>query len=205
MIRSGKSYHRGFTLLEIMVAVSIFALIAAMTTTNLVQVGKAGERVSEAQRRLAEVQFALAYLGKDITQIIDRKIRDQFGDEQPGLKLTEDSLAFSRTGWSNLLQQPRSDLQRVEYLLNDSQLVRRYRFHLDQPYTDGPIEQPLLERVSDFSVKLLTQGKQEYEIWPPDTETGDSEEPIAIQITLDIDDIGLIYRVFELNNAVLQQ
>ena len=195
--------NRGFTLIEIMVAVSIFALIAAMTTTNLIQVGKTGERVSEVQRRLSEIQFAFAYLGKDITQLVNRKIRDQYGDEQHQLRLTENRLEFTRGGWNNLLQQTRSDLQRVEYRIDDQQLKRRFWVHLDQVYDEDRIEQSLLDGVEDFSVKLLTEGSQDYKSWPPDELESGGGKPVAIEVTMELEDFGQIHRVYELNDAIL--
>ena len=40
----------GFTLFEILVAVSIFAVISSMSMSSLIQVGRTGEKVSESQR-----------------------------------------------------------------------------------------------------------------------------------------------------------
>ncbi len=193
----------GFTLIEIMVAVSIFALIAAMTMTNLIQVGKAGEQVSEAQQRLAEVQFAMAYLGRDLLQLTDRGIRDRFGDEQPQLKLAEESLAFTRGGWNNLLGQPRSDLQRVEYLLEDEKLVRRYWLQLDQGFEEDKIDQTLLSGVGELSARILTVGDQSYDQWPLDELGQTPERPVALEVTLELTGFGRIHRVFELNDAIL--
>jgi general secretion pathway protein J len=191
--------QRGFTLMEIMVAVSIFALIAAMTMTNLIQVGRTGEKVSAAQARLSEVQFALAYLSRDVAQLTARAVRDQYGDKQSALKLTENRLAFTRGGWRNLLAQPRSDLQRVEYLLDDEKLVRRFWPQLDQSYEDVHVDQPLLEGVEELTIELLTAGKPRYSAWPPEFETEERPQPpVALELVLSVKDFGRIERVFEL-------
>ena len=191
----------GFTLFEVLIAVSIFALIAAMTMTNLIQVGKTGEQVSAAQRQLADIQFALGYLGKDLAQRIDRKVRDQYGDEQPELLVDADRLVFTRSGWSNLLQQPRSNLQRVEYRLVDSTLQRRYWPQLDQGFEEQLLEQALLTGVEDFSVRLLTRGQETLEIWPPAVDQAAQPQPVALELTLELQDFGLIRRIFELSNV----
>ena len=145
---------KGFTLFEVLVAVSIFAVIGAMTMGSLIQVGRTGEQVNAANMKLSEIQFALGYLGKDITQIVNRKIRDQYGDEQHQLVIAENQFTFTRQGWNNLLQQNRSNLQRVEYILVDEVLQRRYWPQLDQSYTEVRMDQNLLQGVEDFSVKL---------------------------------------------------
>lgn len=200
-----RSYtSRGFTLFEILVAVSIFAIIGTMTMSSLIQVGRTGEQVSESQRQLSQIQFALGYLGKDVIQLVNRKIRDQYGDEQPQLKIAENSLVFTRSGWSNLLGQPRSNLQRVEYRLEDDNLQRRYWPQLDQAYTEVSVEQNLLSGVEDFSIRLLTAGKQTYEDWPPDeTLATQPEKPVAIEMTLNLTDFGEIRRIYELTDALL--
>ena len=191
----------GFTLFEVLVAVSIFALIAAMTMTNLIQVGKTGEQVSSAQRQLADIQFALGYLSKDLTQRIGRKVRDQYGDEQPELLVDADRLVFTRSGWSNLLQQPRSNLQRVEYRLVDNILQRRYWPQLDQGFEEQVLEQQLLSGVEDFSVVLLTRGEETLKNWPPLSEAGAQQQPVALELTLELQEFGVIRRIFELSNV----
>ncbi|MCP4077391.1 MAG: type II secretion system minor pseudopilin GspJ [Gammaproteobacteria bacterium] len=201
-MRSYQFSEKGFTLFEVLIAVSIFAVIGAMTMSSLIQVGRTGEQVSESQRVLSEIQFALAYLGKDITQIVNRKIRDQYGDEQSQLIIDENRLTFTRAGWNNLLQQPRSNLQRVEYVLVDDVLQRRYWPQLDQSYTEVKVEQTLLQGVDDFSIKLLTKGKEEIESWPPDTQGNSTLKPVALELSLDLLKFGKVQRVYEIANVL---
>jgi len=201
-MRSYQFSEKGFTLFEVLIAVSIFAVIGAMTMSSLIQVGRTGEQVSESQRVLSEIQFALDYLGKDITQIVNRKIRDQYGDEQSQLIIDENRLTFTRAGWNNLLQQPRSNLQRVEYVLVDDVLQRRYWPQLDQSYTEVKVEQTLLQGVDDFSIKLLTKGKEEIESWPPDTQGNSTLKPVALELSLDLLKFGKVQRVYEIANVL---
>lgn len=194
---------RGFTLFEILIAVSIFAIIGTIAMGSLIQVGRTGERVSDAQYQLSQIQFALGYLGRDITQLVNRRVRDQYGDEQPQLKIDEKSLVFTRAGWSNLLGQPRSNLQRVEYRLEDDILQRRYWPQLDQSYTEVSIEQNLLSGVEDFSVRLITLGKETYESWPIDFQANDPVRPVAIEFTVELTNFGRIQRIYEVADALL--
>ncbi len=193
---------KGFTLFEVLIAVSIFAVIGAMTMSSLIQVGRTGEKVSASQRQLSDIQFALGYLGKDIVQLVNRKIRDQYGDVQHQLVIAEDQLTFTRKGWSNLLQQNRSNLQRVEYRLEDETLQRRYWPQLDQSYEDVSITQPILQGVSEFSAKLLTARDIIFKNWPQDELNGSAEKPVAIEIILNLSDFGEVRRIYEINNAI---
>lgn len=197
-----RSIH-GFTLFEILVAVSIFAIIGTMTMSSLIQVGRTGERVSDSQLQLAQIQFALGYLGRDIIQLVNRKVRDQFGDEQPQLKITDNSLVFTRTGWSNLLGQPRSNLQRVEYRLEDDVLQRRYWPQLDQAFSEVKVEQNLLSGVEDFTITLLTTGTEKYDSWPITIQNNAPIKPVAIELTFELTNFGQIRRIYELPDALL--
>lgn len=188
----------GFTLFEVLVAVSIFAIIGTMAMANLIQVGRSGERVSQSQQQLAEIQFALGYLGKDLSQLANRKIRDQYGDEHAPLKISDQTLTFTRSGWSNLLQQARSNLQRVEYRLVDTSLQRIYWPQLDQAYTEIKIEQSLLQNVEGFEIKLLTRGKEKLDSWPIDQPNEDAQKPVAIELTLELSGFGRIQRIYEI-------
>lgn len=195
---------QGFTLFEVLIAVSIFALIAAMTMTNLIQVGKTGEKVSLAQKQLSEIQFALAYLGKDMAQLIAREVRDKYGDSQEALILEEEQFSFTRTGWSNLLQQERSQLQRVSYKLDDSRLIRSYSIHLDQGYIDEPLQQVLLNNVEKFEVELVLESEETLSSWPPDETQTESVVPVAVKVSVDIQGFGEIFRIYEIADGVLK-
>ena len=184
-------------------AVSIFAVIGAMTMSSLIQVGRTGEQVTESQRQLSEVQFALGYMGKDVIQMVNRKIRDQYGDEQSQLIIDEGRLTFTRQGWNNLLQQPRSNLQRVEYALVDDVLQRRYWPQLDQSYSEVKIEQVLLKGVEEFSVKLLTKGKEEIESWPQGDQDSSELKPVALELNLELVKFGKVQRVYEISGNLL--
>ncbi len=191
----------GFTLFEVLIAVSIFALISTIAMTNLIQVGRAGERISNAQQRLSDIQFAMAYMAKDMTQMINRKVRDQYGDEQNQFVLSDNVLQFTHTGWANLLQQTRSQLQRVAYRLEDEKLLREYWLQLDQGYTSKPIQQSLLDGVEKFEVRLITTGNDKLEAWPPDVGAASTSPPVAVEVSIEMKDFGLVSRVYEVSNV----
>ncbi len=188
----------GFTLFEVLVAVSIFAVIGVIAMTNLIQVGRSGERIEQADRQLSRLQFALARVGKDVLQLAPRPVRDRYGDSQPALKLAEQRLSLTRSGWSNLLQQKRSTLQRVEYRLEDERLWRRFWPLLDQGFEEQPVDQPLLEGVEDLQWRLLTRGKKEHERWPLEQALPADQTPVAVEMSFRLAGFGRVERVFEL-------
>ena len=195
------TYIDGFTLFEVLIAVSIFAVIGTIAMTNLIQVGRAGERISNAQQRLSDIQFAMGYMGKDLSQLINRKVRDQYGDEQDQFMLNDNVLQFTHNGWANLLQQTRSQLQRVAYRLDDNKLMREYVLQLDQGYSEQQVKQALLDDVEDFEVRLITTDTEKMDAWPVDDGTTTSLIPVAVEVSLNVKGFGLVTRVFEVPNV----
>jgi len=194
--------QKGFTLLEMVIAVSIFALMGIIAFTALGQMTRTGQVVGEANNRLSDLQFAVVYFKRDWTQVSSRKIRDQYGDEQSNIILNDGIITFTRSGWSNLLGHKRSTLQRVQYLVIDNQLVRRHWRSLDQGIGELPLQSVLLGDVESMEVEFLDALEKPIRIWPVDTSLA-AGNPIALAFRLDLSDIGEITRILELPSGVL--
>ena len=190
--------NRGFTLFEVLIAVSIFAIIGVIAMSNLIEVGRSGERIEEADRQLSRLQYSLARIGKDVMQLVPRRVRDRYGDEQAALKIDGERLQLTRGGWSNLLQQPRSNLQRVEYRLVEQGLQRRFSPILDQGYEENTIDQLLLEGVESLRWRLLTRGKKIHDRWPVEDRLEPNQLPVALELRMEVTGFGAIERIYEL-------
>jgi general secretion pathway protein J len=193
---------RGFTLFEMLIAVSIFAIIGVVAFGGLGQMTRTGQAVADANNRLSNLQFAVVYFTRDWTQVSPRKIRDQYGDEQSNIVLDDGIITFTRSGWSNLLGHKRSTLQRVQYLVIDKQLVRRHWQSIDQGIGELPLESVLLDGVESMEVEFLNALEQPIETWPVESSVQDGA-PIALAFRLDLSDIGEITRILELPSGAL--
>lgn len=111
--------HAGFTLLEVLVAVSISAMVGIAAVQLLSNVSNIGRATEERSAELAEMQRFNQVLGRDIGQFIDRPIRDEYGDTLSELMLGSGDypIEFTIAGWRNIpiTDDPRSTLQRVAY------------------------------------------------------------------------------------------
>ena len=87
--------NRGFTLFEMVIAVSIFALMGVVAFTGLSQMTRTGEAVADANRRLSDLQFAVVYFTRDWAQVSPRKIRDEYGSELSNIVLTDGAIGFT--------------------------------------------------------------------------------------------------------------
>lgn len=159
----------GFTLIEMLVAVAIFALMAAMAYGGLSAVLETRESVTAALERTRTMQMAVWRIRRDIVQIVDRPIRDPFGDREPPVFGTPAAgLTITHNGWRNPLDRPRSSLQRTRYYLDeDSNLVRAYWPTLDRAPETEPITTTLIENVESLEWRYLNAQGEWIDRWPP--------------------------------------
>lgn len=96
---------RGFTLVELLVAVAIFAVIAALAYGGLDSVIHQRTRTREVMHRLRTLQLAITIMTDDLSQIEPRPVRDPLGGAPlPALVSVPQSLPHRLHAWR--LEQP---------------------------------------------------------------------------------------------------
>ncbi len=193
----------GFTLLELLVALAIFAIIATAAYSGLQNVLFTSGIVETEAQRLAQLQTAFLLLERDMEQLANRGIRDEFGQARPpieGGEINSDALiTFTRAGWANPLRSNRSTLQRLSYQLRESRLVRRYWDTLDRGGRSEPRETPLLDKIEQAEIRFLDQQNNWQQDWPPPgSYNTPARLPRAVEIDLTLSDWGRIKRLFRL-------
>jgi general secretion pathway protein J len=190
----------GFTLLELLVALAIFAMVAVIAYGGLATMLTLHQQTSKGAQQLAQVQMTFMWLKRDIEQAIHRPIRDNYGDVQPPLQGNQSILALTRTGWQNPAQQQRSQLQRVTYQIKDNTLWRSYWWVLDRAQDTQSRQVALLNHVETLQLRFLDETLHWHDEWPPAHTTKETAENLvklkAINIILTIDNLGTINRLF---------
>jgi general secretion pathway protein J len=192
----------GFTLLELLVALAIFSLVAVMSYDGL-KVVLSQQAATEIQAEsLAKLQKVYLLMQRDIEQVVPRPVRDEYGDEQPALAGGE-ALQLTRGGWSNPAGRLRSSLQRVGYAYEDRQLVRYSWAVLDRAQDSEPQRQPLIDDIEEMTIRYLAANNEWEERWPNPLATGDGTAaatalPLAVEITLDHETFGPLVWIFRL-------
>lgn len=189
--------NRGFTLVELLVAMLIFALIGLASYTVLSQMTNSDARSKERQQALNEVQFAMLMLERDVRQMMMRPVRAVPQEQRDIFVFTDgsmldsdmDGLAFVRAGWSNPnAQLPRSSLQPVLYRVRENVLQRIYNTYVDD-VSARPFVQDLLHGVEDFRISFLHDGET-INTW---NQPGQLPQVVVVQLTLE--EYGYIERL----------
>lgn len=205
---TGHYSSRGFTLFELLVATSVFAIISTMAYSGLMQVMNARNQINIAESRLAEIQLAFLNLERDLQQIAHRPIRNRYGTERsPIVGQGEYLLEVTRGGVRNPARVARSSLQRVAYMIEDENLVRLNWLILDQAQDSEPVKQTLLKKIATIDIRFLDATSVWSNLWPPATTPGAGvgpapiDFPRAVAVKLEMEDVGAIERIFLIPEA----
>src|SRR6185295_10361470 len=110
----------GFTLLELIVVLGIFAVLSVMAYGGLNSVLGVRAKVQQAMDRTAAMQKAYLRLRDDLQEVCDRDVRDGLGERTPSFQTNADGgVEFTRAGWRNPLLHPRPTMERIAYRIDD--------------------------------------------------------------------------------------
>jgi general secretion pathway protein J len=196
---------RGFTLLEVLVAMAIFAIVGVMAFTGYTQLQKQSEYQQSRLDRVHEVQRAVQTLSQDLMQIEPRPIREPIGEQHVPAVVAGDSvdykIEFSRAGWMNTAGLPRSTIERVAYRIDQDGLWRDHWRVLDRTQTSEPVRTLLLKGVRSVTFRFMNPSRQWVTRWPQlqGVATPDQERarPAAVEVKLELEDWGEITRIVE--------
>ena len=200
---SMRTSHAGMTLIEILVAMSVFAILAALAYGGLNTVLDTREVVAGEADRLAEMQRSFARLGRDFEQAAPRNIRDVHGDSQPAMQSggevdeeTQILAEFTLGGKRLLPGQQRSRLQRVAYAIKGNTLLRMNWSVLDRAQDSKPYITEILSGVESVEIQFLDDAGQWLGNWPADGQLSQGL-PLAVELRFDIENWGELRRVFK--------
>lgn len=198
------SRQKAFTLIEVLVAMAIFAILSALAYGTLNQTLLSAELLSDRMDRLQALQRTMRMLTDDLHQLAPRPVRDELGDNfGPALSTGFQSgfaIEMTRSGWNNPMVLPRSTMQRAAYRLEEDELVRYHWTVLDRTLSNEPVVVVLLDGVESLQFRFF-QGDGEYiEQWPPLSQDGPASmrlRPRAVEIILRLEGEGEITRLVE--------
>ncbi|WP_165767159.1 type II secretion system minor pseudopilin GspJ [Parendozoicomonas haliclonae] len=192
--------QRGFTLLEMLVAIAIFAMISLSAYQLMSAMMDARTITASVHQRMQSINTALVVLEQDFRHIVDRGLRidgrmssqSLFSDENM-LESDDEAISFTRSQWRNpQYTLPRSELQKISYRLKEHRLERLYHYTLDPAENTEPEIRPLLDKITQLEFRFFINGS-----WQ-ESFTEQNTFPQGVMVRLQLEDIGEILRVFSL-------
>ena len=199
--------QRGFTLIELIVAIAVLAVMGGVAYAGWFNVTRIANSTERSIDQFDAMERTFFWLQEDFEQIVSRDVVDELGGKRKSLEISqagESLIEVTRGGWTNpaLLElPPRSDLQRVAYLIDDeSRLMRRYWYHVDRFDANAFRERRLLDEVVGLTFRFFDLSGEWHTTWPPQNNTDEdfNELPGAIEATVEVDTIGSVTRLFVL-------
>jgi general secretion pathway protein J len=166
--------HNGFTLIEVVIALAITAVIVTFSFQSFTTAERSAKASAQVMARINELDRTWQILGQDLRNVLSpvnagadvnvpgglrrpfrgNSIYDSTEAEQLVLQLT-------RNNWLNPMNRPRSDLQQVIYRIKDGTLWRDYRPDRNRVIEDwlfaqNMIAQKMLGGISALELKFLS-------------------------------------------------
>ena len=201
----------GFTLIEFIVATAVLAIMSGVAYAGWFNVSRIADRTQATVERYSDLQRTFYWFGEDFEQIVKRDSVDELGGKRKSIEVSEVGeyiIQITRGGWTNpaLLQMPpRSDLQSVAYYLDsDNRLLRRYWYHVDRFDATAFTDRLLMTDVVGLTFRFATASGEWLPAWPPedalDADEDFDELPVALEATIELEDLGSARRLYVLPN-----
>lgn len=185
---------RAFTLIEVLIALVVFAILATITSSAMYYAFTTRTRVTEQAERLMDLQLAISLIERDISQIANRPVRGDSMQLFPAFVGKAAYVELTRGGMSNPgATEKRSTMKRVAILCENGQLIRRSWAVLDAPLRANFENKVLLNHISACHFSYLNDHLQLLNEWRANTLPNKPNSlmfPKAVQLSLTLSDWG---------------
>ncbi len=175
------SSQHGFTLIELMVALLVLAVLGVVLASGMNQVTRWYHQLSDEMSASSQLLKAQALLMSDLLQLAPRSISDVQGTPLPACLSYADG-GFECTRFDN--REGGSGLMRIGYVVDKEGLWRLRWPSLDRAGIAEPLRQQVLTEVTAMTVEWLDATGQPFTQWPPAGANALTQLPSSINVVL---------------------
>ncbi|MDD4962642.1 MAG: type II secretion system minor pseudopilin GspJ [Gallionella sp.] len=179
---------RGFTLLEVLVALAIFALVSVMAFRGLTMMLDTRERVTQQGQKWQDLSRLYVRLQQDLSRVVNRPIRNSWGTEvaalvgEPNPVGDDDALlSFTRMGLAGQTGRLQG-LQRFGYRLRGNKVEMLSWTSLDQAPRVRPMVDEVLSGAASLKANYLDMTGTWHDRWPMTNQQ--PVPPVAVKLNL---------------------
>ncbi len=195
----------GFTLLEVLIAMTIFAIVSAVSYGTLIRVLDQQQVLEKERAVWRGLSLAILRIEDDLSHTRQRTVRNIYGASIPAFigqpsdsrAIAPPTLEFTRGGQWVLAAGSRAAVQRVAYRLRDGKLLREVWPSLDRSPTSVPRTATLLRNVEKFEILFYSPQGEWVANWP----LNEKSEPLprGVKLTLKLQQRETLTRLFVVN------
>lgn len=198
--------HEGYTLLEILIALAVFAILSSMTASAMYHAFDTRARVDVQANQLNTIQLALTLIMRDTEQMVERGVSGEDMRLFPPFVGQANYLEFTRGGLINPAGiNAHSTLKRVAYMCRGKKLIRRTWESLDSPNRSNHQDRIIFENLDECKFAYLANNQQILPEWREYAIQQNQKKetlPIAIQCSLTIHNWGNMNFLFPIPEAL---
>ncbi len=187
-------FGRGFTLLELVIAVAVFALVAALAQAGLAAVVRSAEANRQAAESQRDTELLLLRLDRELAQILARPVRGAYGDSRAAVQGDSERIEYSSLSF---FEGAKVAPVRRGVELRGDQLILWEQVRLDAGPSTRRRETLLAEQVQRLRLSYI-DAEDRFDRWPSRRGLADDVLPRAVSIEIQLAQFGAVERVIEL-------